>query len=294
MMKETVKQLGEFELIDALSKILKKDKRVVEGIGDDTAVLAYDARKYQLFTTDMLVEDVHFTRRMRPEAVGHKALACNISDIASMGGFPSFAVVSVGLPKTASVSYVKDLYKGMELLARRFKVRIVGGDTVKSDKIIINVALLGEVLKKNLVTRSGGRPGDWVFVTGYLGGSFTSGKHLTFMPRLMQAQFLVRHFKPSSMMDISDGLAGDLDHILKASGVGVELWMDKIPCNKGASLRQALSDGEDFELLFTISAVKAKRLLDWQARHKQWYFYPVGRIVKDRRKKIDIKGFTHF
>lgn len=287
-------QLGEFGLIDALKKYAPISKAVIKGIGDDAAVLPYNKSEYLLLTTDMLFEDTHFTRRMQPQGIGHKALACSISDIAAMGGWPTFAVVSIGIPKNLSVRFIKDVYKGIERTARDFNVSIVGGDTIKTDKMVINVALLGLVEKRNLVTREGARAGDWIFVTGPLGGSFKSGRHLNFSPRCPQARFLVENFKPNAMMDISDGLSGDLNHILKASRVGARLDHASIPRHKGAGLFQALNDGEDFELLFMLSPKKACSLMDWQARHKSFYFYPIGTITADAKEKIDAKSFTHF
>ena len=159
---------------------------------------------------------------------------------------------------------------------------------------MINVALLGLVEKKYLVTRDGAKPGDWIFVTGPLGGSFKSGRHLNFTPRLAQARFLVEKFKPNAMMDISDGLSGDLNHILKASEVGARLDFNSIPCHKGASLSQALNDGEDFELLFTLSSKKASSLMNWQAANRSFYFYPIGTITANAKEKINSKSFTHF
>jgi thiamine-monophosphate kinase len=289
-----VSKLGEFGLIEALKAYAPLSKAVVRGIGDDAAVLPYSKSEYQLLTTDMLAEGTHFTRQMKPQGIGHKALACSISDIAAMGGVPTFAVVSIGVPKNLPVSYIKDIYKGMQRIARDFKVSVVGGDTIKTDKIIINVALLGLVEKKFLTTRDGAKAGDWIFVTGPLGGSLKSGRHLNFMPRGPQARFLVANFKPNAMMDISDGLSGDLNHILKASQVGACLDYEAIPKHKGVNLAQALNDGEDFELLFTLSSAKARSLMDWQAKRRAFYFYPIGTIIADVRKKIDAKSFTHF
>ena len=289
-----IHQLGEFGLIDRIRKRLRIGSDVIRSIGDDTAVLPYTRGKYLLFTTDMLVQDVHFTRRMPTQAIGHKALACNISDIAAMGGIPTYAVVSMGLPRNLSVRYMDELYQGIQKLAKQFGVSIVGGDTIKSDKITINVALLGQVEKEYLVTRDGATAGDWIFVTGPLGRSFQIGRHLTFTPRVAQARFLVRNFKPSAMIDISDGLAGDLNHILKASRVGARLWEGQIPKNPGCTLQQAFIDGEDFELLFTLATPKAKKLLDWQQKTKQWFFYPIGQIIENRKQLIQAKAFTHF
>ncbi len=285
---------GEFGLIDCIKKFCPTNRRVIQSIGDDTAVLAYTKDSYQLFTTDMMAEDVHFTRQMKATAIGHKALACNISDIAAMGGKPTFAVISLGLPGRLPVQWVEDVYQGMGDLAKQYGVSIVGGDTIKSTKIVINVALLGEVEKKYLVTRAGAQSGDYIFVTGLLGGSLHSGRHLSFIPKVEQARFLVQHFKPSAMMDISDGLAGDLNHLLKASGVGAKLVDEQIPCHQGINLNHALTDGEDYELLFTLSAVKAKRLMDWQLRRKSLFFYHIGEVVKDTRQVIKQQGFKHF
>ncbi|MBF0504054.1 MAG: thiamine-phosphate kinase [Candidatus Omnitrophica bacterium] len=289
-----ISQLGEFGLIDTLKKLTPVSKAVIKGIGDDAAVLPYTKDKYLLLTTDMLAQNVHFTCCMPPRSIGHKALACSISDIAAMGGWPTFAVVSIGIPKNLSVYFIQDVYKGIQKTARDFGVSIVGGDTIKTDKIIINVALQGEVEKKYLVTRDGARPGDWIFVTGPLGGSLESGHHLNFTPRVSQARFLVKNFKPSAMMDISDGLAGDLNHIIEESRVGARLDYESIPRHKGMSTAQVLSDGEDFELLFTASQKKARKLMDWQASQKAFYFYPVGTITANHREKINVKAFTHF
>ena len=288
-----IAKIGEFGLIDIIRKSVPVSRDVIRGIGDDTAVLPYNKDKYLLLTTDMLAEDVHFTRQMNAVEVGHKALACNISDIAAMGGTPTYAVVSIGLPNV-SAKWVKDLYKGMSDIAKQFNVSIVGGDTIKSDKIVINVALMGEVKKKYLVTRDGAKAGNQIFVTGPLGGSLKSGRHLTFTPRLSQARFLVKNFKPTAMMDISDGLAGDLNHILKASRVGAKLFEESIPQNKGVTLKQAMTDGEDFELLFTLPPAKAQELMDWQVKQKAFYFYPIGVITADPKQTIHGKSFTHY
>ncbi len=281
-----IEKVGEFGLIERLSRFAPAGKGVFKGIGDDAAVLPYTKSKYQLLTTDMMAEDVHFTRDMGAQKIGYKALAVNISDIAAMGGLPTYAVVSIGLPKARDVRFVEDLYKGMAVLAKKFNVSIVGGDTIKADKLIINVALMGEVEKKYLVTRDGAKPGDWIFVSGPLGGSLTSGRHLTFTPRIKEARHLVKTCKPSAMMDLSDGLAGDLDHILKASHVGAQLLEDAVPRNMGVSLKDALTNGEDFELLFTVPPSKAERLME--------DFYPIGIITADTKQRINAKGFTHF
>ena len=296
--------LGEFGLIESLKKFQNLLPRVVKGIGDDAAVLKVKGGRYLLFTTDMLVQDVHFSLRMSARAVGHKVLACNLSDIAAMGGEPVFAVVSLGVPGNISSRYVKDLYAGMWGVARSFGVSIVGGDTVRSDKVVVNIALLGEVEKRKLIRRQGARTGDWIFVSGPLGGSFKSGRHLKFTPRVKEARFLVGNFKPSAMMDLSDGLAGDLAHILKASCVGALIEEKLIPRHRGCSMEQALTDGEDFELLFTMPSVRARKLLEYEGPEK-FRFYPIG-VVRPRREgffmvkedgqveAVESTGYRHF
>ena len=305
-------QLGEFGLIELLRKYRGSGVSVVKGIGDDTAVVPLDAMKYLLLTTDMLMEGVHFPslyarggerksnhkRKASPRSIGHKALACSISDIAAMGGSPRCALVSLGVPGSLSWAFVRDLYKGMDTLARKFGVAIVGGDTIKSAKLVINVALTGEVSKADVVYRSGARPGDLIFVTGGLGKSLSTGWHLKFTPLVKESQYLVRHVKPTSLIDISDGLAADLGHILEESKVGAVLEETKIPRRAGANVRQALYDGEDFELLFTVSRRKAALL-------KRNKFYPIGEIaprakglvLRDKSgklTKISKRGYTHF
>jgi thiamine-monophosphate kinase len=303
-MPKTIESLGEFGLINLLKKYSFHQPNIIKGIGDDTAVLYYNGQRHLLYTADMVAEDVHFDRKMKPYAVGHKAMGCNISDIAAMGGVPTFALVSLGLPKKLPVSFVEELYKGMHDLGKQFNVSIVGGDTVASQKIVINVALLGEVACEDLVTRQGASAGDRIMTTSSLGRAWKTDKHLSFTPRVNESRFLVKHFKPSAMIDVSDGLAADLGHILDESGVGATLFADEIPLNKGASLKDALYDGEDFELLFTLSESKAKGLMDWQAENKRWFFYPIGTVEKNKglflkkssgkKKALSPKGFTHF
>lgn len=301
-MARTLSQLGEFGLIRQLQKTIAKSRNVIKGIGDDTAVLPGEPGKYLLFTTDMITEGVHFTRNTVPEEIGHKALACNISDVAAMGGVPTYGVVSIGLPANKSIKDCRRIYTGIDRLARKFNVNIVGGDTIKSDKVVINIALLGEVNKSELVTRCGAKEGDWIVVTGPLGRSLKTGKHLNFTPRVAESKFLIKRCKPNAMIDISDGLAGDLGHILEESRVGAVIYEDLIPRTEGATLKEALYDGEDFELLFTVSPGKIKRLLGLKTRFS---FYPIGQIGKakdgliliDRKKKrrrLSAKSFTHF
>lgn len=294
-------ELRELDLIDWMRKSVVCSTLVKQGIGDDTAVLPLNARQDLLLTTDMSVEGVHFLKQTKPELIGRKALARNLSDIAAMGGTPVYAVVSLGLPQNTSTTYVKKIYGGINRLAKEFDVSIVGGDTVKSAHIVINIALLGIVAKNKAVLRRGAKPGDGIFVTGALGGSLKSQRHLTFTPRVRQAQYLVKNFYPTAMIDISDGLAGDLGHILEESDVGAILEEDKIPLHRGVDFKAGLYDGEDFELLFTLSPKDAQELL--QSKKKD--FYHIGKITADKYKLflrqkngmvslLTPKGFVHF
>ena len=169
--------------------------------------------------------------------------------------------------------------------------------------VVINVALTGEARRENIVCRSGARGGDWIFVTGPLGRSLSTGKHLTFTPLVKEAQWLVRHFKPSAMIDISDGLAADLGHILDESGVGAVLEEKRIPRTPGARLHEALYDGEDFELLFTLAPGKAMKLMARSPRDMR--FFHVGMIAgkkqsltildqEGKRRPLARRGYTHF
>jgi len=302
MPNKKLSQIGEFGLINLIAKLAGKSKNLIKGIGDDAAVLPYTKDKYLLLTTDMLLEGVHFVQKDGAQAIGHKALACNISDIAAMGGVPIWVVISLGVPANLKINFIWDLYKGVSRLAKKFNVTIVGGDTNASSKIIISIAHLGEVAKKDLVLRSGAKKNDMIFVTGPLGGSLKNKKHLQFIPRLAESQYLVKHFKPTAMIDISDGLASDLKHILDQSKAGAFVYEKFIPKAKGVNLKQALSDGEDFELLFTLSPKEANRFLGTK---KDFPFFYIGRIVDKkegfvlinqdgRAEDISLKGFRHF
>ncbi len=288
--KTLLKDIGEFGLIGQIRKATPKDGRVCVGIGDDAAVIRLNAAKDILLTTDMLIEDRHFKLpEASPFEIGWKAMAVNISDVAAMGGLPTYAVVSVGLRKNLSVRFIKEIYRGLKAAAGRFHVAIVGGDTNRSDKIVISVALLGEVGRGQAVRRSGAKIGDILFVSGFLGGSYASKKHLKFTPRIKESQFLTKHFKINAMIDLSDGLASDARRIAEESGVGILLSKEAIPVSKGATLDQALTEGEDFELLFTLSPKEAARLTSRAPKSDLAPFHVVGKVV-NRKRGIGIVG----
>ena len=191
----------------------------------------------------------------------------------------------------------------MKKTAKQFNVGIVGGDTVKSKKIVINIALTGEVKKNEVIYRKGAHIGDQIFVTGPLGRSLSSGWHLRFIPRVADAQYLVKKNKPTAMIDISDGLIADLGHILTESRVGAVIEEGLIPMRQKASLKEALYDGEDFELLFTIPFSNAQKLK--KRKNEGHRFYCIGEIGSKtnglqlktshgRLKELNITGYTHF
>jgi len=269
----TVRQLGEVGLIGRLRQRLRRPASVVVGIGDDAAVVRLDRGQWWLLASDMLVEGVHF-RLPAPRArqagrlgvvpaqwIGWKALACNVSDIAAMGGVPRWAVISLGLPPTTPVAWVDRVYAGLERCARRFGVAIVGGDTVRAPRLIIDVAIVGSAHPARLVRRSGARVGDHLFVTGRLGGSYRSGRHARFIPRLREAHALLRRVQVHAMMDLSDGLACDAWQMSRASGVTLRIQAARVPRAPAArTLTHALTDGEDFELLFAVPPEAVPRL----------------------------------
>ncbi len=284
--------LNELELIGRLTPSLATNASVVTGAGDDCAVLDLGLPgKVLLFKTDAVVEGVHFTAETPPEKIGHKALARCFSDIAAMGGTPSSVLITLGLPDGFDAARVEQIYAGMNALARRYDVAIAGGETTRNPgQLLLSVAAIGTVPKDGCIRRAGAKPGDAIFVTGELGGSL-AGKHLDFEPRVAEANWLREHFPPHAMIDLSDGLAGDLRHLLHAGGVGAELLARAIPVSRAAKLAArdhpdakpallaALTDGEDFELLFTTASQQAVRLLDaWKARFPDVRLSCIGKV----------------
>ena len=309
--------MKEFELIERLTRSLHGNSSVVTGPGDDCAVIDLDIKEHLvLFKTDAVVQGVHFLPTDSPQKVGHKALARCLSDVAAMGGAPTAALVTLALPDAFEPSYVEQLYEGVNALARQFDVAIAGGETVRNpERLLLSVSVLGLVPRGKVVHRSGALPGDAIFVTGELGGS-AAGKHLDFQPRLAEAAWLTGHFSIHSMIDLSDGLAGDLPHILKASGVGAELLAAAFPVSREARRRAkysssakpplvaALTDGEDFELLFTVSSGSAVPLLDaWKKAFPDLRLSCIGKITTTAglvlREKHGVRpltgnGYQHF
>jgi thiamine-monophosphate kinase len=291
---------AEDELVARLTHDLPQSPRTLTGPGDDCAVIRIPgAEKLQLFKTDAVVEGVHFTRRMEAAAVGRKALARAVSDIASMGGTPCEALVTLVLPPDVPLSWVESLYDGLRRAAGRWGVGLAGGETSSAPAgapIVISVALTGEALESEVIRRSGAATGDLILVTGCLGDSFASGWHLAFEPRLQEAGMLVEKFPPSAMMDLSDGLAKDLPRLAAASGVGWQLDLDRLPLRKGATMEAALTEGEDYELLFTLPEAAWPALEPfWQAAFPAVRLTRIGRIRDQGIREPELSGgWDHF
>jgi len=309
--------MNELELIPLLTRNLPTNDSVVTGVGDDCAVLDLGIpERLLLFKTDAVVEGTHFTCATPPEKIGRKAIARCLSDIAAMAGQPTAALVTIALPKEFDPEFVKGIYAGLNALAQLFGVAIVGGETTTNpERILISIALLGTVAKEKCIHRHGSKPGDAIFVTGHLGGSI-DGHHLDFKPRLAEARWLADHFTPTSMIDLSDGLAGDLRHLLARDALGAELLKRAIPISHAAKVQAkaesaakppllaALTDGEDFELLFTVPSRDAVPLLDgWKLQFPEVKLSCIGKISatpgvklrdKDGFKPMPDHGYVHF
>lgn len=314
--------MNEFDLIARLKPLLATNDLVVTGAGDDCAVLELGAADTQtLFKTDAVVEGVHFTADTEPERIGRKALARCLSDVAAMGGTPVAAVVTLALPEEHDPERVLAIYRGLNRLAVQHQVAVVGGETTTiPGGLLLNVALLGTVPRGRAVLRAGAQAGDAIFVTGELGGSL-AGRHLDFEPRLAEGRWLADSGLVHAMMDVSDGLAGDLPHLLAAGAhgnqpLGAELLKSAIPVSRAAKLRAresesakpailaALTDGEDFELLFTVAARDAVKLLDgWKTRFPSVELSCIGKVTprpgvflcgEDGRRLLQAKGYEHF
>jgi thiamine-monophosphate kinase len=260
-----VNQRREFDFIEKIRQRQPADPRATIGIGDDTALLLGGPTDW-LATVDMLLEDVHFNRQTPARLVGRKALGVNLSDIAAMAGKPVAALVALGIPTGISDRWLDELWQGIEGLAQEFHVAIVGGDTNRSKSgMVVSITVLGQPTGRGPVKRRGAQPGDKILVTGRLGGSL-AGRHLTFRPRVDEAQKLHQLVHLHAMMDISDGLGGDMFHLARESACGMVLDEEAIPIHPevpsdGRSpLQHALHDGEDFELLFAVSPHDASLL----------------------------------
>lgn len=300
-------EIGEFGLIERLRAQLGEPADGEVWIGDDAAVLRAPAGTI-LFTTDLLVEHVHFdTKFTGPEDLGYKSLAVNISDVAAMGGTPRRAVIGLGVTPGLDLEWIEGLYAGMKECCDEFDMAVVGGDVSRSQQIIISVALLGNPAGRLFIQRSGARVGDAVCVTGILGASAAGLRlmrdenrerldllraHLRPVPRVREAQLLRKHL-PTSMIDISDGFSVDLGHICDSSEVGVLIESNCLPVVElngveleDSSLQLALSGGEDYELCFTIPEERCAAAMAAVTEATGTPVTRVGEVVEASRGRI--------
>lgn len=327
-----LRDIGEAGLIKWMQEELSslKEKAVV-GIGDDAAAIETSPENLLLLTTDSLVEKVHFRwDYISAHQVGWKALAVNISDVAAMGGKPTYCLVSLCVPPDREISLVRELYQGLKEMASLYGIGIVGGNIVRSASFILTITLLGEVKRDNIILRSGAKVGDLIYVTGQLGSSsagltclerndlklsseardFLINKHLRPSVRLKEGQKIAREKAATAMIDLSDGLASDLFHLGEESKVGAIIYEEKIPISRftkelaeelgKSSLEWALYGGEDYELLFTVPPDKKKTVENLHLPVSL-----IGRTV-DRGRGINLikscgkqiklrdKGYDHF
>lgn len=294
MLSESLQQLGEDRLVERLVKLLPPHTDLLTGPGDDCAVVRRDAQWDGLLKTDVVVENVHFLPDETPERIGWKALARAVSDIAAMGGIPEHALVTLLTDPRQPVDKLEGIYKGIVTCALKYGISIAGGETssLPEKGLVINIALTGRVEKGTAILRSGAQVGDILCVTGQLGGSL-GGHHLDFQPRTEEGRLL--HAKGvSAMMDLSDGLAKDLPRLCKASGTGAACEENTLPRSEGATIRQALYDGEDYELLFTLSPAL------WESLRHEWpaELAPVsciGKITEQTQNPAPLTGgWDHF
>ena len=296
---KTLRDISETALIKSLVGLVPRDQDPMAGPGDDCAVidLGPQFQHLQLLKTDALVENVHFLPDAPARAVGWKAAARVVSDFAAMGGRPDRFLITLALPPETAISWAEDLYRGIGDCLQAFGGLLAGGETTRvptGSAAVISISATGSVCRDHLVLRSTAKPGDALFVTGRLGGSI-HGRHLDFIPRLREAEWLVRNQKPTAMMDLSDGLAQDLPRLASASGCGFVVDEAALPLNPGCTAAQALRDGEDFEILFTLAAPQTTELVAaWPAFFPELSLTCIGRIVEAGSGDLLEGGWDHF
>jgi thiamine-monophosphate kinase len=331
-----ISKLGEFGLIEEV--IAPEFKALVNkhmtGIGDDCAIIPIDKDTAHIFTTDMLIEKTHFLReKISPYQLGYKSLSVNLSDIAAMGGKPIASYLSIGLPKDMEVKWVEEFMKGYKALSADFHVPLLGGDTTSSEaKIVVNVGVTGEMASSNLKLRSSAKGGDLICLTGIVGDSAGGlqailcdspdnqntkqllQQHLTPVPHVNEGIWLSQFDAVHAMIDVSDGIASDLKHILKASRLKGTIKLENIPmsealigeskANQWNPLELAVSGGEDYVLLLSIDHKEYDRLAEafWKKFAKPLYSIgfleqgePVIIFLKDNKEIKSLKaGYSHF
>ncbi len=331
---KTIKDIGEFGFI----RFLEQENRdffnkVIKGIGDDCAVVEKDEKNVFLISTEFFIEDIHFLRQKTPPyKLGIKAVNASLSDIAAMGGEALFLLSCISVPSDTELSYLRELYKGIKDACLKYKVDIIGGDTSRSlHRIAINITVVGEMEKDKVVYRNGAQPEDLIYVTGYLGDSAAGlmilkeellaaedvkkaleDAHNLPEPQLMAGRIVAEHRLANAMIDISDGLVADLNHICEQSGTGAVIYAEKLPISKEllsiqkdltVSCQQlALYGGEDYELIIVVSPEKAKEF-EMLFKKNNLSYYRIGKITKEKGIRLvsqgkstplEIRGYVHF
>jgi len=299
-LRGSVASVGEEALIASIRRWLGPASPMSPaGIGDDCAVIK-PARGRELLTVDPVIHGVQFDGRVPAGAAGAKLMKRNLSDIAAMGGRPRAAVVALALDGRVSLAWLAEFYRGLARESRRFGVAIVGGDVARlPGAFVATLALAGEA-QGRVLTRSGARLGDCIYVTGVLGGSLASGHHVHFEPRLAEGAWLARQRGVRSMMDVSDGLAKDLA-ALTPHGAEPALDGPSVPRRRGAGLRGALCDGEDYELLFCAGPGTGRASLakSWRRAFPRTRLTCIGRFVRagslppSALSLRDYRGYDH-
>jgi len=331
-----MKDMGEFEFIRSIQDTcLFSSSKPIKGIGDDCAVIGPYEGKVLLITTDLLLEDVHFVlKKIRPEHLGEKAVCVNLSDIAAMGGHALHVFVSLAAPKQMRAETIFSIYDGIKSSCRKYGLNILGGDTSASpDKLMINLTVVGEANEKELLYRSGARPGDEIYVTGSLGNSVAGlmlimekasapeplasvliDAHNRPIPFLEAGREVARSGLASAMIDLSDGLASDLQHICESSGVGARLIQNALPIsnevktlakiNRFDPFDLALSGGEDYKLLITVPKEHIDLFQRLFEESDLCPIFHVGEITESRtleiimpngkKRRLKVTGYDHF
>jgi len=293
---ETVGALGEEVAVSRLIALIPPRPEVIAGPGDDCAVIDPGSETWQLLKTDSVIEGVHFLPGTDPILVGRKAMNRVLSDIAAMGGRPRHALVTFAVDSNREFAEIEGWYRGLLSAAATFDCGIVGGETSRLPQAgaILTIAMTGTVRPALCVFRKGASPGDLIAVSGRLGGSFESGRHLTFTPRLKEAAWLVEHAKPTAMMDLSDGLGSDLPRLAAASGVGYRVESSSLPCHVGVTPDQAVADGEDYELLMTFSPETYREgIAGWREHFPDTPLTVIGGITEVNSDPLP-RGWEHF
>jgi thiamine-monophosphate kinase len=280
-LRGSVASVGERALIESIRRWLgQASPRSPAGIGDDCAVIR-PARGRELLTIDPVVLGVHFDLRTPPRAVGAKLFRRNLSDIAAMGGRPRAALVALALDGGISLAWLEEFHRGLAQESRRHRVPVVGGDVARLDgSLVATLAMAGEA-EGRVLTRSGSRVGDWIYVTGSLGRSLATGHHIDFEPRLAEGAWLARRDGVRAMMDISDGLAKDLAAMTPRGAEGA-VFGAMLPRRGGASVREALCDGEDYELVFSVAPGAGRLSLEkaWRRAFPRTRLTCIGRFAR--------------